>query len=134
MTERPIIVVDGANVAYGERSKGGAPKVNNLIAMREALEQEGYSPIIIIDASLRHAIDDPDKLEALIQQQIVRQAPAGTDADYFVLETAEMYEARVVSNDTYEPYREAHPWIYERRVPFMVIKDEVILYERDAAA
>src|SRR5512138_564529 len=116
-----IAVVDGTNIAYEEPSRGGKPKVGNLIAVKKALEQRGYEPIIIVDASFRHEADDPEQLEALIDSLQVRQAPAGTQADYFVLETAEHKNAIVVSNDQYKQYREQYPWIDERRVPLMII-------------
>ena len=124
-----IIVVDGANVAYGEESKDGRPKVANLTLMRKALEARGFDPIVVVDASLAHHVDDEEQIKALFEQQRLRQAPAGTDADYFVLSTAEDHEARVVTNDTYEKYREQFPWIEERRLPFMIIKGQVELYQ-----
>ncbi|HEY0005443.1 MAG TPA: hypothetical protein VGB17_11590 [Pyrinomonadaceae bacterium] len=129
MTRR-VIVVDGANVAYEECSEGGCPKVSNLLAVRQALEEKGYDPIIIVDASLKHRIDDPDQLEKLIQQQTVRQTPAGTDADYFVLEIAAQNDALVITNDRYRDYQEQYPWIEERRVPLMIIGGQVQLYEK----
>jgi hypothetical protein len=126
-----IIVVDGANVAYAERSRDGEPKVSNMVAVQQELKRRGYEPIIIIDASLRYEIDDPDQLEGLLDRQAFRQAPAGTDADYFILRTAEQQEARIVSNDEYEQYQEDYPWIERRRVPFMIVEGQVQLYEKD---
>ena len=123
------VIVDGANVAYGELSHDGNPKVSNLVATVEALQGRGYEPIVIIDASLRYEVDDPEQLEGLLDDREYRQAPAGTDADYFILETADRLEARVVSNDEFEAWADRHPWIGERRVPFMIIHGEVELYE-----
>jgi hypothetical protein len=129
MSRRPIIVVDGANVAYVELSAKGQPKVSNLVAVRRALEQKGYEPLIFVDASLIYKIDDRPQLEALINDQIIRQVPAATDADYFVLETADHYRAQIVSNDEFEPYRDRYPWIEDRRVPLMITQGRVELYE-----
>ncbi len=126
-----VILVDGANVAWAEQTKDDKPKVSNIVAMRQTLEKEGYDPIIIIDASLRHDIDDPNQLEALIDNQHVRQSPAGAEADFFVLETAQQQNARVVSNDTFEKYRDNYDWIWERRIPFMIVEGQVQLYEKD---
>lgn len=119
------IVVDGSNVAYLETTKEGKPRVSNLRAVRDRLLERGYDPVVIVDASLRHEIDDPDQLEALLDDQRIRQAPSGTDADYFVVETAERESARIVSNDEFEEYRDEHPWIEERRVPLMIVNGEV---------
>jgi hypothetical protein len=55
--------------------------------------------------------------------------PAGTDADYWVLETAQRIDGLVVSNDRFQPYQDSYPWIEERRIPFMIIEGLVQLYE-----
>ena len=121
-------VVDGANVAFLERTRDDKPKVSNIVAVCQALEQEGYTSIIIVDASLRHQVDDPDQLEGLFDKGVVRQAPAGTQADFFVLATADIEDALVVSNDTFEEYQRQYPWIADRRVTLMIIGGEVILH------
>lgn len=128
---KKMAVVDGANIAYIEQSRQGDPKVSNILAVRAALEKRGYEPIIIVDASLIYEIDDQAQLEALIDDQVVRQVPAQTDADYFIIESAEEHKAIIVSNDQFEPYVKEHPWIKERRVPLMIINGEVELYEPD---
>ena len=128
MNKERVAVVDGANVAYAERSAEGEPKVSNIVAACQALEAEGYTPIVIIDASLYHEIDDPAQLEGLLDQQDIRQAPSQTDADYFVLQTAERYNAWVLTNDEYYEYRDEYEWIDERRVPFMMINDRLEIY------
>ena len=128
-TGRPI-VVDGANVAYAEQSGEGQPKVSNLVAVRRALKERGYDPIIIIDASLIHDVDDPEQLEGLLDEDPdLQQAPSETDADYFVLETADRLDAEVISNDGYTRYQDEYPWIEHRRVPLMIVDGEVELYE-----
>jgi len=123
------VVVDGANVAYAELSDEGVPKVSNLVAIYQVLERRGYDPIVILDASLRHEVDDPRQLEGLLAHPPYRQAPAGTDADYFVLETADRLDGYVISNDEFEGKEGEYPWIEERRVPFMIIRGQVELYE-----
>jgi len=130
MTPQRVAVIDGANVAYAERSKKGQPKVSNIVAVRQAVQEREYEPVVIVDASLRYEVDDKQQLDALIEDQTVRQAPAGTDADYFVLEIAGEEEGIVISNDEFERYRDQYPWIEERRVPFMIVNGQVELYER----
>jgi len=125
------VVVDGANVAYAERSQNGDPKVSNLVAMVKTLEQKGYEPIMILDASLHHEVDDPNQLEGLLEHPNCQQAPAGTDADFFILETAERLDARVVSNDEFENRADEYPGIGERRIPFMIVHGEVELYREN---
>jgi hypothetical protein len=130
MTEQKVAVVDGANVAFIEVSSDGKPKVSYLVAVRRALKRRGYKPIIVVDASLRHQVDDPQQLESLIDDQVIRQAPAGTDADYFILEIAEDEQGLVISNDEFEKSKDRYPWIEERRVPLMIVNGQVELYER----
>jgi hypothetical protein len=129
MSEKRAIVVDGSNVAFESQSQAGKPRMSNIIAVRDALRERGYEPIIIVDAALRHKIDDQDQLEALIDRQEVLQAPAGTDADFFVLETADQRELKVISNDTYREFREKYPWIRDRRVPVMFVDGLAQLYD-----
>lgn len=122
-----VAVVDGANVAYEETTDDGTPKVSNLVAMRKALENAGLDPIVVVDASLRHEVDDPDQLEALFDDHRVRQAPAGSDADGFVLAIAREHDGMVVSNDQFDAYRDEFPDLDERRLPFMIVRGEVYL-------
>lgn len=128
MAESKVAVVDASNVAYAELSARGQPKVSNIVAVCRALHEKGFRTVVIADASLRHVVDDPDQLEALMDDQDVRQAPAGTEADYFVLEVADDLHAFVVSNDGFGPYRDRYPWIEDRRVPLMIVGGEVLLH------
>jgi len=129
MPKRDVVVVDGSNIAFEEQSKAGAPRIANIKAVISAIEDRGYEPIVIIDAALRHKIDDPDQLESMIDAKRIRQAPAGTDADFFVLETAAQLDAPVVSTDVYKPYQDKYPWIGQRRIPLMIIKGTVEFYD-----
>jgi hypothetical protein len=131
--DKRFIVVDGANVAFESPSNGGKPRLCNILAVCRVLEDRGYEPIVIVDAALRHKIDDPEQLEALIEKKRILQAPAGTDADFFVLETANQQQACVVSNDTYKDRLDSFPWIRDRRVPVMFAAGDVQLYVENLA-
>ena len=124
-----MVVIDGANVAYEERSGGGKPKLSNLLKVRGELEERGFEAVILVDASLKYDIDDQEQLEKLIQSQQVRQVPAGTDADYFIIQFADQLDALIVTNDRYRDYASQYPWIPDRRLPYMIVKGEVVLYE-----
>ena len=124
---KQMIVVDGANAAYAEKTDDGKPKVSNLVALYEKLQQEEYDPVIIVDASLLYEVDDRKQMEGLLDKQKLRQAPAETDADFFVLQTARDHDAQVVSNDQYEDYQDRFE-IEKRRVPFMIVNGDVELY------
>jgi hypothetical protein len=109
--------------------KGAEPELSNILAMHKALEKDGYHPIIIVDAALHHVVDQPEQLGDLIDEDRIWQAPAGTDADYFILETAERLHAQVVSNDEYRSLSRPVPLIDELRVRYMVINGHVKIYQ-----
>lgn len=126
--EREITVVDGSNVAYAVEGEG--PRLEHIRVVCRKLEEEGYRPVVVVDAKLRHTIDDPGGYEAMVEEGRIRQAPAGTDADYFILSFARELDARVVSNDRYRDRASAFPEVADRLIRFMVVEDEVVLERR----
>ena len=122
------VIVDGSNVAHS--TEGDTPQVANLVAIQQKLKEEGLEPIIVADAALRHQIDDPQKYEQLIEEGVVRQAPAGTDADYFILSFARELNASIVSNDRFRDRIKQFPEARERVIRFMIVNDEVVLERR----
>jgi hypothetical protein len=122
-----VVLVDGSNVAH---STEGPPLVANLEAIRDKLVEEGLEPIIVADAALRHQIDDPGRYEQMIDDGMVRQAPAGTDADYFILAFARELNASVVSNDRFRDRMKAFPDVRDRIIRYMILQDEVVLERR----
>ena len=101
--ESNIVLVDGSNVAHS--TEGTKPMFANLLIVRDKLKEEGLEPIIMADAALRHQIDDPRQYEQMIESGAIRQAPAGTDADYFILAFARELNASIVSNDRFATAR-----------------------------
>lgn len=123
-----IVLVDGSNVAHS--TEGDQAQVGNLLAVRDKLREDGLEPIIVADAALRHQIDDPQRYEQLVEKGQVRQAPAGTDADYFILSFARELNASIVSNDRFRDRLEEFPEARERVIRFMIVQDEVVLEKR----
>jgi hypothetical protein len=123
-----VVLVDGSNVAHSV--EGEPPHVANIVAVREKLIEEGFEPIIVADAALRHQIDDRGRYEKMIDDGMVRQAPAGTDADYFILSFARELNAGVVSNDRFRDRIKQFPEIRERVIRYMIVQDEVVLERR----
>jgi len=122
------VLVDGSNVAHAV--EGQPPCLASIIAVRDKLVEEGLEPIIVVDAALRHQIDDPDGYEHLVEQGAIRQAPAGTDADYFILSFARELNAGVVSNDRFRDRAKAFRDVCERVIRYMVVEGEVVLERR----
>ena len=102
-----LVLVDGSNVAHS--SEGDQPKLANIVAVCDKLSEEGYEPVVVVDAALRHQIDDRAGYERLVEAGTIRQAPAGTDADYFILSFARELEASIVSNDRFRDRQKVFP-------------------------
>lgn len=122
------MLVDGSNVAHS--SEGGQARLANLLAVREKLREEGLDSVIVADAALRHQIDDADGYERLVEGGVVRQAPAGTDADYFILSFADELDASVVSNDRFRDRIGSFPDVRKRIIKYMIVEGEVVFERR----
>ena len=123
-----VVIVDGSNVAHS--TEGERPRIANLIAVRDKLNEEGLEPIIMADAALRHQIDDALQYEQMIDAGAIRQVPAGTDADYFILSFARELNATIVSNDRFRDRLAQFPEARDRVIRFMIVNDEVVLERR----
>lgn len=121
-------IIDGSNVAHS--GEGDTARLENISLMREKLAEEGYETVVVVDAALRHRIDDRPGYEEMVEQGIIRQAPAGTDADYFILSFARELDAAVVSNDRFKDRQEAFPEARERVIRYMIVNGEVVLERR----
>jgi Zc3h12a-like ribonuclease protein len=121
-------LVDGSNVAHS--SEGTKARLRNIELVCEKLEEEGIEPIVVADAALRHQIDEQERYEALIEAGEIRQAPAGTDADYFILSFARELDASIVSNDRFRDRAGSFPEARDRMIRFMIVEDEVVLERR----
>jgi hypothetical protein len=123
-----VVIVDGSNVAHS--SEGERPVLANITAVCGKLREEGYEPVVVVDAALRHQIDDRVAYERLVDDGALRQAPAGTDADYFILSFARELDASIVSNDRFRDRQKSFPEAAKRLIKYMVVKGEVVLERR----
>ena len=123
-----LVLVDGSNVAHS--SEGGQPELSNIVAVCDKLREEGYEPVVVVDAALRHQIDDRVGYERMVDDGTIRQAPAGTDADYFILSFARELDASIVSNDRFRDRQKVFPDAAKRLIRYMVVKGEVVLERR----
>jgi len=123
-----LVLVDGSNVAHS--SEGEQPVLANIVAVCDKLREEGYDPVVVVDAALRHQIDDRSRYEQLVETGTIKQAPAGTDADYFILSFARELDASIVSNDRFRDRQKAFPDAARRLIRYMVVKGEVVFERR----
>lgn len=126
--ESRIAIIDGSNVAYS--GEGEVAHLGNITVMLTKMEEEGYKPIVVVDAALRHHIDDRQGYEQMVEAGRIRQAPAGTDADYFILSFARELDAAVVSNDRFKDREKAFPEARDRVIRYMIVSGEVVLERR----
>ncbi len=130
---RPSVhyIVDGSNVALEARTfkQGGCLKQIELV-MEKLGKTEGSAVTVLVDANLRHHIDRKDDLERMINERRVLQSPAQTDADEFILQTAEAYRSRgqkviIITNDRYldyiKKYKPRFDWVKETAKQFMFV-------------
>jgi hypothetical protein len=130
MSEEPgsrIAIIDGSNVAHSSEARA---RLANITLICEKMEAEGYEPVVVVDAALRHQIDDNKGYESMVEKGAIRQAPAGTDADYFILAFARELDAVVVSNDRFKDREKAFPEARDRVIRYMIVNHEVVLERR----
>jgi hypothetical protein len=127
--ELPKALVDGSNVAHS--SEGDEARLENIKIVVRKLRREGYDAVVVADAALRHQIDDKEGYERRVAEGKIRQAPAGTDADYFLLSFARELDAVIVSNDLFRDRAEAFPEARERMIRYMILEDEVVFERRN---
>lgn len=122
------VLVDAANVAHA--TEGATAKLANIRLVMDKLRDEGFEPLIVADAALRHQIDDKTGYEQLVENGVVSQAPAGTDADYFILSFAREKNARILSNDRFRDRADEFAGEVERIIRFMIVDGAVVLEQR----
>jgi len=127
--ESERVIVDASNVAHSTEKE--APRLANVRLVRDYLTQEGLTPILVADAALRHQIDDADGYETLVKAGEIQQAPAGTDADYFILSFARELNASVLSNDRFKDRIAKFPEVRSRIIRYMIVAGEVVLERRN---
>ncbi len=124
-------IVDGSNVAMEARSFKEGGRLRQIELVREKLSQtKGAAITVLVDANLRHHIDRKDDLERMIKDRRVLQAPAQTDADEFILQTAEAHRSRgekviIITNDRYldyiKKYKPRFDWVKDATKQFMFV-------------
>lgn len=101
---RRDIVIDGTNVLYWD---GDAAELASLRLVVKALQERNYKPLVFLDASSRHHLQDKSLTERGFARALglphnrVMVCPAGTEADAFLLKYARDNDLAVVSNDRF---------------------------------
>lgn len=142
LEEGESMVVDGANLVrhVGCEPHDGRPCSNpgrmwillELLEQRAAWEQksaDNATSFIVIDASLRHHVDDQAKLESLIKKETVIQMPPGHASDQLILQLADETEAAVLSNDwkMRKEFAARYPWVKDehRFLKYVLVSEKL---------
>ncbi|MHA1281981.1 MAG: NYN domain-containing protein [Promethearchaeota archaeon] len=126
------IILDGSNIAHFKNDNQGKPQIKNIIIALKYFEElnlkENIEFEILIDAALRHKIDDKSKFEKLIKQGKIIQCPKGEKADLFIIEYLKIHPSNtfIVSNDMFEEFN-LNTDLRKRRLNFIIIFDELII-------
>lgn len=128
MTNEDAVLIDASNVAHA--TEGGQARLANIRAVEGKLREEGFEPIILADAALRHQIDERAEYEKLVDDGVVKQAPAGTDADYFILSFAREMGARILTNDRFRDRASEFAEERDRVIRYMIVDGQVVLEMR----
>lgn len=127
------VVIDGSNVAHNSQgSANPKPTVANLIKLVTFLRQKHFTDISIIsDASLKHKLEDHNRLTELKDLAEYLEAPRETSADAFLIKHVKQNHCLLVSNDTFRSWKVNDPWVAENidyyRLSFLIKDDEVLM-------
>jgi hypothetical protein len=116
------ILVDGSNVMHWVDNTATLEPVKRVVDHLKAL---GFVPGIVFDANAGWKLEgrylhDGDFARLLkVEKRQVMVVPKGTQADPFLLETAREFGARIVTNDRFRDWAEAHP---EVKQPGLLIR------------
>ena len=127
--DKLYIMVDGSNVALSRRTNKKKAKFHNLELIIELLRKlEKIHSIeweIVVDASLRHRIDDKNALEKLIKIGIITQCPKCIKADEFIIEFFKRHPENtvIISNDFFDEYNIPNLIVHR----FIIVFDEILL-------
>lgn len=127
-TRRPRgnwIVVDGSNVMHWQ---GNAPSLDPVLQVVRDLQARGFDPGVVFDANAGWKLfgkylneHELGRMLGLPKDQVL-VVPKGTPADPYILATARQFNARIVTNDRYRDWAEAHPEIAQ---PGFLIRGEM---------
>ncbi len=135
--EQRHVVLDGSNVAHNSHGNDySVPKVENLQRMVDDLKRRGFHDIkVIVDASLKHKIDDKTALDAFADSVDYFESPPATSADLFVINHVKQHNCLLISNDLFREWKSLDPWIGDNidfyRLTFNITDKKVILPEFD---
>jgi len=125
------LVVDLTNILNLDKDQNQKIKIENVLNVYNAVVGLGYEPHMIADASMRHHLNSADQYEDLKEKKIIRQSPAGTKADEWVLEVAKRENCKFLTNDLYREHRAefGNDWVFNNRLTCIFSNGKFIIRE-----
>lgn len=116
LSAQNYLVIDGSNAMHW---KGGTPQIDTLRDVVAQVAALGYTPGVVFDANAGHLVTGRyqhnramGKLLGLPEDRIM-VVDKGAPADPTILEAARFLGARIVTNDRYRDWADAHPEVNE---------------------
>lgn len=115
-------MIDGSNAMHW---KDGIPQVETLLEILERLSDMGFTPGIVFDANVGYKLSgryrDSRAMAWLLDLPAdnVVVVDKGEPADTHILAAARFLDARILTNDRYAEWADAHP---EVRAPGYLIR------------
>ena len=116
LSTQNYLVIDGSNAMHW---KDGTPQIDTLRDVVAQVAALGYTPGVVFDANAGHLITGKyqhhramGKLLGLPEDRIM-VVDKGAPADPTILEAARFLGARIVTNDRYRDWADAHPEVNE---------------------
>ena len=106
------ILVDGSNVMHW---KDGAPEIGTVRDVVERLSALGFVPGVVFDANAGYKLHGRYQHDGALGRLLglprdrVMVVPKGTPADPWLLSAARDFEAKIVTNDRFRDWADAHP-------------------------
>ena len=110
------ILIDGSNVMHWQDN---TPQIETVVRVVNEVKSLGYVPGVVFDANagwklMGRYLHDGDFARLLdLKTDQVLVVPKGTQADPYLLETAREFGARIVTNDRFRDWADAHPEVKE---------------------
>lgn len=115
-TEESWVLVDGSNVMHW---RDNLPDLDTVRQVVQVLSDGGWVPGVVFDANagwklFGRYLHDGDFARLLgLEKRQVLVVEKGTQADGFLLRTAREFGARIVTNDRFRDWADAHPEVKE---------------------
>jgi hypothetical protein len=123
------LIIDGTNICFID----GKKSICYPLSLMAGLKNAGYSFYCFFDASTRHHIEKPvyEKLLSKYGSSFVKEVPGGTQADTYILQTANKLGIRIISNDRFNKSGELekYPNINEKEhlIKYSFIMGEIVI-------